>query len=611
MYRKLKFFYKKRNYNWNFFKKITKFFDFFIKKRFKKAFKKNQDKELLSELSHKSIPSPKQFKQIKHFLSEKERKIINICLVFLMIAFFWLVLRIIWNKLVELPKYGGEYTEGIVGSPQYINPVLAMSNDVDRDISRLIFSRLFQINKDGQIENDLVKDYSVSEDGKTYYFKLKDNILWHDGETLTSDDIGFTLSLIQDSNFKSPLYKTFQGIKFEKENESAFKLILPEKFAQFTSVLTFGILPAHSWENIGSENFTLAELNKKPIGSGPFKYESFKKDADGFIKQYKLEAFKDYYDKKAYLSEITFKFYGDINGVIDAINNGQINGVGSLSESEFSKIKNSKDYIFNNFNTPKYSALFFNPKQNGFLSNSDIRQALLLVIDKKRLASEIKTTEQEAYGPMDFIISPGTDEYDIDKAKKLLEDNGWEVDTEDNILKKKDQKLEFTITSVDNSEYIKILQYIKKQWATLGIVVNLEIIPANKISPQVIMPRQYQILLYGQLLSYDIDPYPFWHSSQTQNGLNLSLFGNSEIDAILESARKLSEVDDRLEQYKKFQEILKKENYAIFLFRPTYHYIVNKDLKGIDTRVVYISSDRFSNITNWYIKTKKAIKYKN
>lgn len=592
----------------NFLGNISSIFDNLVIRNIKRFFKKNEDKELINQLSNKNVPSLKQFQQIKYFLSDKERKIVNICIVLFMISSIWFATRLIWSGLVELPKYGGVYTEGVVGSMQYINPVLSSSNDVDRDISKLVFSGLFKMSKDGKIENDLIKDYSVSEDGKTYSFQLKSGIKWHDGNKFTVDDIGFTFSLIQDSNYKSPLYKTFQGVQFEKSGDESFKLTLPETFAQFPSILTFGILPAHLWENISPENFTLAELNKKPIGSGPFKYESFKKGTDGFIKQYKLVAFNDYYDKKPYLAELIFKFYPDSVSLIDALNNGQVSGIGSLAESDLPKIKSSKNYNFNNFDMPRYSALFFNSKQNALLKDADIREALSLSLDKQALAKEIGSTEKAAYGPMDFVINGSSDEFNFDKAKKILESDGWKFDSKDNVLKKKDQKLEITITSVDNSEYVKILQYIKKQWNALGITTNLEIISKQNINSQVIMPRQYQILLHGQLLSYDMDPYPFWHSSQTQTGLNLSIFTSNEIDSILESARKIVNFDDRLTQYKKFEDILKKENFAIFLFRPTYHYIVDTDLKGIDTKVVYISSDRFNNITNWYIKTKKTLK---
>ncbi len=608
MLRKLKNALLRKDFYRRFHLKVSRYFDFFIAQKVQNFFSKNEDKKMIFDLSDKRVPSAKQFKQVKHFLSEKERKIFNICLFVFLFSSVWFCSRIILSKMIERPVYGGEYTEGLLGSLQYINPILSQSNDADRDISKLIFSGLFKIDKDGKLQKDLVEDYSVDADGKVYIFKLRNNILWHDEINLTPDDVGFTLSLIQDANYKSPLYRTFQGVVFEKQSNDTFKLTLQEPFDKFTSLLTFGILPEHAWQGVSYENYMLTELNRKPIGSGPFRFDSFKKDSNGIIKQYRVVAYEDYYDKRPYIKGINFRFYADIDGLIDAFNNGQVDAISSISKFDFSKIKGFKNKITNSFDTPKYTALFFNPRQNGFLKDTKVRQALSLSINKKDLINYTGIKDQEAYGPLDFIIAPGEDRYDIEESKKLLSDYGFKMDETDKVLKKGAEKFEITITSVDNDEYIKILEYIKQQWSALGINVSIEIISKQKINTQVIIPRQYQVLLHGQLLSYDTDPYPFWHSSQMQNGLNLSLLINSDIDTILESARKTSDFDEKSAKYQKFEDILKQQYFAIFLFRPQFNYIFSKDIKGIDTKVVYLPSDRFSNATNWYIRSKKSIK---
>jgi peptide/nickel transport system substrate-binding protein len=592
----------------NFLSKSIKFTKLIIIPKFKVLFpfKYNEDQKLLFSLSKNKVPNIRQIKQLKYFLDYKEKRIIFISSIFLVLALLVLGGRFLWNNLMEVPKYGGEYTEGLVGSIQYINPILCQGNDNDRDISRLVFSGLFKINTNGELENDLIKNYQISEDQKIYIFTLKKDIFWHDGMKLVADDIGFTLAAIQNPEFKSPLYKTLQGVIFEKINEDSFKLSLAEPFSPFISTLTFGILPMHLWENISPENSTLTELNKKPIGTGPFMYKSFKKDSAGNIKQYTLVNFKDYYGKKAYLKNIILKLYSNSDSALEALKNNQVQGISFLSQDNYNEISSSDNFHIYNFNMPQYSALFFNPKKQELLKDRDIRMALSLAINKRELATELGSGLKEAYGPLDFIIDPKKDEYDLETAAKLLKEAGWEM--KDNFLEKDEKKLELTITSVDNNEYIKILQYIKKQWSKLGITTNLEIIPGNKITNQVISPRDYEILLIAQILSYDPDPYPFWHSSQTKIGLNLSNFANQNIDDILEEARKITSFEERLIKYDNFQEILKKEYVAIFLFRPTYYYPVASHVKGVDTEVIYLPSDRFSNIENWYLKTKKTFK---
>jgi peptide/nickel transport system substrate-binding protein len=587
--------------------KSIRFVNFIVIPKIKSLFPSKYDEEekLLFSLSKKKIPSRQQLKQLKYFLNYKEKRIVYISLFFLVFSVVFLGGRFLWKNLVEVPKYGGEYTEAIVGSIQYINPILSQGNDADRDLSRLIFSGLFKINTNGELENDLVDKYQISEDQKTYIFTLKNNIKWHDGMDLIADDIGFTLNAIQNPEFKSPLYKTLQGVGYEKISENSFKLILAEPFSPFISTLTFGILPMHLWESINPENSTLTELNKKPIGTGPFMYKSFRKDSSGNIKQYTLVNFKEYYGKRAYLKRIILKLFANSEMALESLKNNQVQGVSFLSQDNYKDVVASENFNVYDFNMPQYSALFFNLKQQELLKDRSIRRALSLAINKKELAAELGSGLKEAYGPLDFIIDPQEDEYDLEAAAELLKESEWEM--KDNFLEKDEKKLEITITSVDNNEYIKILQYIKKQWAKLGIITNLEIIPKQKIS-QIITERDYEVLLIAQILSYDPDPYPFWHSSQTKVGLNLSIFANQNIDDILEEARKITSFEERLKKYENFQEILKKEHIAIFLFRPTYHYPVDKDLRGIDTKVIYLPSDRFSNIENWYLKTKKTFK---
>lgn len=118
-----------------------------------------------------------------------------------------------YNKTKAIPKYGGEYIEGIVGQPQHINPVLSLSNNTDDDLSQLIYSSLMKYDSTGNLTNDVTDSYDLSDDKTLYTFRLKNNVLWHDGEKLTAEDIAFTLSLIVDPSYKSPLRYNWQSVE--------------------------------------------------------------------------------------------------------------------------------------------------------------------------------------------------------------------------------------------------------------------------------------------------------------------------------------------------------------------------------------------------------------
>lgn len=571
--------------------------------------KHDPDHRLISNLSDKKTPTINQLLHVNHFMKAKEKRVFYIFLAIGIFSLCFLVYRTLSTHTIHIPINGGEYSEGLIGNIEYLNPVLNQGNDVDRDISRLIFSGLFKINASGEIENDLVQDYSISEDKKTYTFNLKDNIYFHDGVNLTVDDIEFTLSAIQNPNFNSSLYKTFDGVVFEKISDKSFKLILEEPLPIFLQTLTFGILPVHLWQNIPAENATLSELNKKPIGSGPYEFFSIKKDSDGYIKQYTISKFKDFYGDKPYIDKITFKFYADFEQALEDLKASKILSLNYIPNETAQKIKDLRHFNLQQVNIPRYTALFFNSKKLEILKDKKIRQALLLSLNKNEIAKSVGLENYIAFGPMDQMIEKQSDEYSIDKAKSLFSESGWE--DEGGQLKKGGNQMTLKITIVDNPDHIKYSQLIKDEWSKMGIAVEVETIDKQKIFQSIIQPRNYQVLLYSEVLSYDLDPYSFWHSSQIgSTGFNLSMFSDKDIDTILEEARKIDSYNDRKLKYEAFQKIVKDNVYAIFLFNTPYNYPLNKKVKGFDLKLIYTPSDRFWNVEDWFIKYKLVFKTK-
>jgi peptide/nickel transport system substrate-binding protein len=126
----------------------------------------------------------------------------------------------------------------------------------------------------------------------------------------------------------------------------------------------------------------------------------------------------------------------------------------------------------------------------------------------------------------------------------------------------------------------------------------------------VIRTRNYEALLFGQIIGQNPDLYAFWHSSERLDpGLNVALYTNSEADTLLEDARQLTDVSQRNEKYQEFEEILKKEHPAVFLYAPKFIYVVPKNLGGINLGSVSIASDRFRDISNWYLETDHVWKF--
>ncbi|MDD4332536.1 MAG: ABC transporter substrate-binding protein [Patescibacteria group bacterium] len=609
------------------------------------------DKKLIYSLSKSKIPSLRQIKYIKKFLSPIELWVVRISFIVIILSLILLGRQFYKNNLVVVPALGGMYTEGVVGTPKYVNPLYSIANDADSDLETLIFSSLFKRGKDGEITNDLARSYEISEDNKVYTVKIRTDAKWQGNlGNVTVNDIVFTFNAIKDSQYKSPWRPTFSGVDIEKVDEETLKFNLSEPYAPFLGLLTFGIMPQELWSQIQPETARLAELNLKPVGSGPYKFEKYVKDRAGNIKSFSLSLNEVYYGQKPNIESIVFKYYASNEESIDALNNNDVDGISYLPSNLKEKIISQDSLNFHNLNSTRLTAIFFNLKGNSNLQDKKIRQALAEALNKSEMVSQIFSSNAHVIDgpilPSNFAYKNDIKKYKFDQeeAKKVFTNAKWlqaeiteadlakaqeDLKSEDSALKKEAETktkmgvgnwlykeasdktknyFVITLTTVDNENYIKMAEAIKKYWEILGVKTEINVLSANQLPLEVIKPRNFEVLLYGQALGIDPDCYAFWHSSQiSESGLNISNFSNKEADQLLEEARVALKQEDRIEKYKKFQEIIAEEVPAIFLYSSNYIYVQGKTVYGFDMRNILIPSDRFNDIFEWYIKTSKKL----
>ncbi len=639
-----------------------------LSKSFRRSTDKSQEKKEPEQLVYKTTATRKTptFAHARYFtrlLKGQERIVFLIAAVIILVGLPIVGLRWYYRATEVVPDYGGSYTEGIVGAPQYINPILSPLSDVDSDLTEFIFSGLFRYTDQQELVSDLTTNYVISDDKLTYTFFLRSDVKWHDGEDLTADDVLFTINAIQDPLYQSPLYASLAGAQTEKLDDYSFSITLPEPYAPFLSTMTFGIVPEHLWFDVPAQNVALTELNIRPVGTGPYKFESLTKERTGTMKSFYMVRNEEYYGNNAYLKDITFIFYPEITSAVDALKSKKIEGLSffPIVEREDIQKKNS-NIAFTSLRIPQYTAVFFNQKKSDVLKQDTVRRALAHSVNRDEIVDQVFYGGAEAiYTP----ILPGyvghnpevkKFEFDLEEAARLLESEGWvfpevaeeepaedeaEVteeateegadensdeepaeDTEstddtvseansevaDYIPREKDgTKLEFTIATVDNEEYRSVLMLMQKNWKEIGIKVNVDFYSPEDIQQEVIKPREYEALLFGEIVGTDPDPYPFWHSSQQEHpGLALAIFRDQEVNQLLEEARQTSDEEERRLKYLHFQNNIAEEGPAIFLYNPLYTYGVHEKIQGINSmQYITVPSDRFSNITNWYIETKR------
>jgi len=169
--------------------------------------------------------------------------------------------------------------------------------------------------------------------------------------------------------------------------------------------------------------------------------------------------------------------------------------------------------------------------------------------------------------------------------------------------------LSFNLVTVGQPILLKVAELLKKQWQEIGVKVNIKAFEISELEKEIIKPREYESLLFGEVLRAIPDPFPFWHSSQTKDpGLNLALYEDKEADKLLEKARQTLDVSERNQYLIEFQNTLLETAPAVFLYNPYHFYFVKKEVKGINLKTIIDPSKKYIDIGNWYLKTKRSFK---
>ena len=517
------------------------------------------------------------------------------------------------RMLSAVPGYGGTLTEGIVGTPRFINPVLAIS-DADRDLSTLIYSGLLHATEDGSYEPSLAKSYTISEDGTIYTAVLNPDAHFSDGTQVTAADVVFTISKIQDPTLKSPLRANWDGVVVEAVDEQTVRFTLASSYAPFIDNLTTGILPKHLWQTVSNEEFPFSELNTSPIGSGPFKVDSITRTPSGIPSSYELVPFAKYLPQKAYLSHVVLKFYQSEAAVVAALRTGQVEAASGLSPSNLTDLSSTE---VKRSPLNRVFGVFFNQNQSEVLRDIDVRVALEAAIDRTDLINKVLGGfGMPLAGPVPPNVFGGgagatTITQGIDSARAYLVKKGWKQNESGIFVKTTGsgktavtKTLSFSLATGNVPELRAAAEYLRQEWGKLGAEVDVKIFDQGDLSQNVIRPRKYDALLFGEVVGREADLYAFWDSSQRNDpGLNIALYANATVDRALSELRSTSDASERQSLYETVRQELQKDVPAVFLYAPDFVYSVPNDIKGLSLGFIEAPSDRYQSVALWHRET--------
>ncbi len=383
------------------------------------------------------------------------------CAVFLQLYWYY-------SGTFIVPAAGGVYREGIIGQPRFINPLYISDNACDRDIIEILFSGLLRYNEKGEIVKDLSQDYSISADGLSYEFSLRENAFWHDGKPVKAEDVVFSVELVECPQYRSPLRVEWLGVQVEAKNEKTVVFRLKKRHSSFLeTVAHLKIIPKHVFKDVPPENFPWILTEKKYLqGSGPFKLEKIVREKSGYIKEIRLKRNKRFYRSQPFLKKIIFYFYKDGDALLKAMRAGAVDGL-SISDPKYIELLKKERFHSYRLSMPRYFALFFNLKQSKNL-NANVRKALNWAINRDEIIKEVFAGQGEAMESPLLYKYYGLKEpsirfsFDLEKAKELLDKEGFTVDPETGwrrkIIKKKSSLFKSRLKKGSRGSEVKELQ---------------------------------------------------------------------------------------------------------------------------------------------------------
>jgi peptide/nickel transport system substrate-binding protein len=555
---------------------------------------------------------------LRHF-SPFERLVLYTLSIILALSTFVILAEMNDLISVQVPAHGGTLTEGGVGTPRFINPLLATS-PTDEDLTALIYAGLLR-EKDDVYEGDAAERYEVSDDGRTYTFHLRDGLTFHDGEPLTTDDVVFTIERAKDPEARTTRRSDWEGVSVEAPDEKTVVFKLPHAYTPFLENATLGILPKHIWENIPAQEFPFSAYNTHPIGSGPYRVYDVETDASGAADSYSLVSFSAFALGEPNLSRITYRIYSSEEELLAAYDEGDIESFVSASPKKLSRevgdgaVRIPLSRIF---------AVFLNQNHAPVLANLSVRRALAAAIDTDALVTDVlKGYARPLSGPIpdEFLGTEPvrqerrSEEARIEEVHRILAAGGWKFtptasSTENAAIgswTKDKTTLTMTLSTADTEDLVDVANAIAAQWEKAGIPTDVQIYPLSDFNSNILRPRAYDAVVFGEVVGRSLDVYAFWHSSQRNDpGLNLALYTNAVADKALVLLRENSNPDERRVALDDFLKAIADDVPAVFLFAPDVVYIVPDRVQGMDVGAVTTAAERFVRVHEWYRDTERV-----
>ena len=475
---------------------------------------------------------------------------------------FWLVIAIV--TAAALTVYGGTSTDGEASN----SVVVGISQDLDsldphsavyagtREVLFNLFEGLVKATSDGNIEPAVAQSYEVAEDASSISFVIREGITFHDGTPVTAEDIKYSLERYAQIQGEESAFADFSEL--EIVDDQTVNVVLREPNSEFIYELTCAIVPEAND----------ADINSNPIGTGPFKFVSFKPGESLVVEKY-----ADYWKEGLpYLDQVTFKVVTDTDSAINQLNAGTLDIFQYLTFDQTTTLNQ-------NFNVLEGSV---NYVQGMFLNNAvepfndvRVRQALYYAVDRDLINEFLFGGKAHVIGTnmipaAEFYYNADTEttySRDLDKARELLTEAGYP------------NGFEFTITVPNNyAPHEGTAQIIAESLAEVGIKANINLVEFNTWYADAYVDRKYEATVVA--VDGRLAPNSWFDKNLSTASNNFTNYSNPEFDELYKKAMAAIDLDEKAGYYKEMQQLLADDAASIYIQDPANLVAVNAALEG-------------------------------
>jgi peptide/nickel transport system substrate-binding protein len=491
----------------------------------------------------------------------------------------------------------GTLVIALPSQPENFNPIT--SNNMYEG-NQKFFNGLLRYGKDLSAEPDLASAMpDRGADGRTVTVKVRDDVTFHDGTTLTARDVAFTYNAILDPDSASPMataLDTLDSAKALDDRTVEFKLNRADP--AFYDKLQIGIVPAAL---LAGKDLKTAPFNRMPVGTGPYVIKEF--DSGGRVV---MEANAHYFRGAPKIKRIVLIAVEDENARVALLEKGTIDAAGIVPKLA-PRVRRNGNYQVFEVRTADARTVAF-PHGDPALRDPDVRRALSYAVDREKIVEGVLAGAGEpAYGPImkgHWAYSPVAERpYDPDEAGRRLDAAGW-TRRGDATRRKGGRELSFTLMYPSNDSVRKdIALAFAAQMGHVGVDVRLE-----GLTFDVIEKRQDHGATqfgYGTPYDPDLELYSLFHSkfatSDDDAFTNYTRTRNAAIDAALEAERSTLDDDRRKHHFAQLQKALAHDASWLWLVRLRHIAVISKRVKGVDPQVEP-HAHGFSRGTTWNLE---------